>query len=374
MTPATATSTAPFAAYVAAHGLPGTRLEAPAEPLPDDQWNALVRRVSHERIPGLLLLAIEEQRFPATGRQWDQAAWGHLQSMRSALALERLLLQVVDAFEAAGIDHRVLKGSAHAHLDYPDPALRSFGDIDVLVPTAQYDGAVTALGSVGAWRRVPELRPGFDRRFGKGGSFVTPEGLEIDLHRLFTSGPIGLAMNPDDLFVDRDSFEIGRRPLPALSRELRFLHACFHAVLGSPTRSPRLASLRDVAQILLHPALDSERVTSVCTAWHAQAVVSAAVRATWETFQLADILPLTVWAYGYEPDRQAEANLRLYEPGVPFSAQAAAGISVIRGVRPKAAYLRALALPGRPYRRRALRSLRRLVRRSRRPAAPDGQS
>ena len=372
MTPATATVTTTAAAYVAAYGLPGTRREAPAEPLPDLDWKALVRRVEHERIPGLLLLAIEDRRFPATPRQWDEIARHHLQSMRSALTLERLLLDVVAAFEAAGVDYRVLKGSAYAHLDYPDPALRSFGDIDLLVPTSQYDEAVAALGSVGAWRRVPELRPGFDRRFGKGGSFITPTGLEIDLHRLFTSGPIGLATNPDDLFTDHASFVVGDRQLLALSREPRFLHACFHAVLGSPSATPRLASLRDVAQMLLHPALDSERVKAVCAAWQAQAVVSAAIRATWETLELADILPLTVWASGYEPDRHAQANLRLYEPGVPFAAQAAAGVSVIRGLRPKAAYVRALALPGRPYRLRALRALRRLVVKSRRARRPRG--
>ena len=34
---------------------------------------------------------------------------------------------------ARGIRSRVLKGPAVAHLDYPDPALRAFGDVDLLV-------------------------------------------------------------------------------------------------------------------------------------------------------------------------------------------------------------------------------------------------
>jgi hypothetical protein len=59
---------------------------------------------------------------------------------------------VVQAFRAKGIDHFVLKGSTFADRLYPDPALRPFTDIDVIVPQLQLTGAREALASAGLKR------------------------------------------------------------------------------------------------------------------------------------------------------------------------------------------------------------------------------
>ena len=84
--------------------------------------------------------------------------------MATVVLLERALGQGRDAPNESGVEHRVLKGSALAHLDYDDPALRSFGDNDVLVRSTQFDAAVAALTDRRAPRKFPEARPGFDRR------------------------------------------------------------------------------------------------------------------------------------------------------------------------------------------------------------------
>ena len=101
------------------------------------------------------------------------------------------MLRTVQRLDSVGIPVRVLKGTASSHLDYPDPALRTYGDVDLLVPGDHYEQAVRLLVSDGAHRRYPEPRTGFDRRFGKGCSLRTPDGLEVDLHRTFTMGPYG---------------------------------------------------------------------------------------------------------------------------------------------------------------------------------------
>jgi hypothetical protein len=56
---------------------------------------------------------------------------------------------VLQAFRAKGIDSMVLKGSTFADRLYPDPALRPFTDIDVIVPKAQLPGAREALKQAG---------------------------------------------------------------------------------------------------------------------------------------------------------------------------------------------------------------------------------
>ena len=115
--------------------------------------------------------------------------------MRSCVWLERWTLEVVQLFADAAIEVRLLKGPAVAHLDYPDPAWRAFGDIDVLVPSAQYDDAIRALLAVGGRRRSQEVRPGFDRRFGKGACVTLLNGVQVDVHRTLASGPFGLTVD-----------------------------------------------------------------------------------------------------------------------------------------------------------------------------------
>ena len=107
---------------------------------------------------------------------------------------------MADRFDSEKLDFRVLKGSAVAHIDFPDPGLRSFGDVDMLVRAGDFGRAVGVLETMGGRRRVPELRPGFDRRFGKGAVIKLPSDLEIDLHRTFVAGALGMTIDLDSLF------------------------------------------------------------------------------------------------------------------------------------------------------------------------------
>src|SRR4029078_2118569 len=95
-----------------------------------------------------------------------------------------------------------------------------------------FEVAVDALNNVGYERTFRELRPGFDRRFGKGASFTGTVGHEVDLHRTFALGPYGLAVDLDDVWVSSDRFEIAGRSFETLDPDQRFLHACYHAAIG----------------------------------------------------------------------------------------------------------------------------------------------
>ena len=98
-------------------------------------------------------------------------------------------------------------------------------------------------------RVQPELRPGFDERFGKE-VMLRADGLELDLHRIFVEGALGLSIDTDDLFAPPYRFALGGEELEALPMPQRLLHACYAAALGD--WPPRLMSLRDVAQLVLY--------------------------------------------------------------------------------------------------------------------------
>ncbi|MCB0965100.1 MAG: nucleotidyltransferase family protein, partial [Acidimicrobiales bacterium] len=149
----------------------------------------------------------------------------HHDALVWAMTLEIELLAVVDRLEGAGIEPVVLKGPALAHLDAPDPALRTFADLDLLVPADQLPDAVAMLVADGAIRRVAERRPGWDRRFAKSVTLQRPDGLELDLHRTLVDGAHGGRIPTRDLHRDRAGFELAGRSLWALAPVHRALHS-----------------------------------------------------------------------------------------------------------------------------------------------------
>ena len=332
---------------IAAYGLAGSQHELPATPLADDCWQPLLAGARDERVSGLLATAVGDGHFPVTDAQYSQLAEWQNDEAAAALSLERMLLRVDALFRDAGIDYRVLKGPALAHTIYPDPAWRAFGDVDVIVPSDDFDAAVALLESVGARRRTPALRPGFDRRFGKGATILMPEGLELDLHRTFVSGPLGLTVKLEDVFAAETPFTLGGHTLHGLGRDERFVLACYHAALDRPAR---LSSLRDIAQFVLTAELDVRRAHEVAASWRATAVMARAVNMTWETLALADVTSLSAWAARHVPDPVESRMIDSYIGGDrSYARQAIAALRVIPGITAKVAYARALAFPKRDH-------------------------
>lgn len=168
-----------------------------------------------------------------------------------------------------------------AQLDYPDPSLRSFADLDILIAGHDMDRAIEVLAEHGAARRIPERRPGFDRRFIKGVGTKCADGVEIDVHRSLTGGPHGFRIPLNRLFAESEVFEIGGVPIRALSRRHRALHAAYHGVVGSPV--PPLRTLLDLAGYLTSGDLTPDVLVPEAEQWRGEAVLAVAVRATLST-------------------------------------------------------------------------------------------
>lgn len=332
---------------VAGYRLSGAGRALPAEPLWQQEWDSVLAGARTHRVTGLLNAAITDGALPATPSQAQQARDAHRSITLRVMALERELVAIVDLLASEDIESRVLKGSAVAHLDYVEPSLRSFIDLDVLLRARDIDRAVAVLNTAGFERTVAEPRPGFDRRFDKGLTLIPPAGFELDLHRTFVLGPWGRAVDLDGLWDSGQEFHLGGHPLRALSQPNRFMHACYHAALGDwPLR---LGSLRDVAEMLRRLDRDGAQVRRLAADWGAEAVVAAAVADSRRLLGTAPVGELSDWARGYVPSRREESWLALHtRADKTFSAQAAATLRVLPW-RDKAAYLRALVLPDARY-------------------------
>jgi hypothetical protein len=332
---------------VAAWGLPGTGLPAPAEPLGTEAWAAFAAAVGRERLSGLLAVALETG-FPATPAQQAQVVAFESQVTARCLRLDALLLRSEALLADAGLPVRVLKGCAVAHLDYPDPRLRPYVDVDLLVRGPDFDRAVEVLAGAGLPRVYPQPRPGFDRRFGKGASFRAPDDATVDLHRTFVMGPYGLQVHLADLWTDPQPFVLSGRELLAMSAEARLLHACYHATLGD--WPPRLVPRRDIAQLILLGAVDERRVRELAAEWRGEALLALGLVRTWNAFALTPDPPLVAWARGFSVPRRDRRLLAVYSGHRnTYAAKSLAALVSIPRLSDKAAYLRALLLPDRSY-------------------------
>lgn len=348
------------ATYVLATGLHGSLAPSPDGVLDSEAWAALLSRCRAQRMTGLLWQAVESGRLPTADGQPEQALVALTEEMAGCLVLEALLVEISDLLADAGVEVRLLKGPAVARLDYPDPAWRSFADLDLLVRGDDFGRAVDALSAAGFRRRFPEPRPGFDRRFNKGSPLVAPSGLELDLHRTFVMGPFGLTIDLAGLWVEPPrQVVVGGTMVPALSDVDRFLHACFHAALGDAP--PRLVPHRDVVQMALAAGFPWPQIKQRARAWRAEPVVSAAITAAWGLLQVADITAASAWAARTPPTEHDRRDLAVYrdlEAG--YADRSIAAVRALPSLRDRVAFVRALALPSDDYLQGRARGVARL--------------
>ena len=120
----------------------------------------MLAAVVRERITGHLVQAIHDDAFPATADQQAASVDAHERALALAVLLERLLLTTIAQLDSVKIQTRVLRGPAVAHTVYPDPGLRSFGDVDLLVDERHYDATLALLCDRGCATAVPGASTG----------------------------------------------------------------------------------------------------------------------------------------------------------------------------------------------------------------------
>jgi hypothetical protein len=168
-----------------------------------------------------------------------EPAWAELAAQRSRfLAGQARTLAVVRDLDPllAGIDWLVLKGPALAYTVYPRPQLRSYVDLDLLVPPDRFGQVLQRLESAGYhladrnWPLLQDYRPGELR-------VRSPRGILLDVHwSVFNDARRRSAFSLDTagLLARRRRLEpVG---LPALGPVAQVLHVGLHAALSGGNR------------------------------------------------------------------------------------------------------------------------------------------
>lgn len=330
---------------LASVGLPGAESD-PVE-VPDDDWPRLIRYIARQRITGFASAEVRAGSLLLTEQQSDELEAEHRSAIAMVLVLEHLLVELSSEMSEAGLPTVVLKGAAVADTFYPERSWRSYGDLDLLVSAADWRRACEVLAGLGFRRIIPEPRPGFDERFGKGASFEDARKLQVDLHRTLSMGPFGLWIDPKALLEGTTMFPMKDASLRRLDDANALIHACIHAALGR--QYPQLVPLRDVLQMAWSGRVDWELFSGRMLAWRLTAPVSHAMRTASATLDVPlpddvkDVLRTPVGAIerralrAYTTDRKRRGGPEL------------SALWAIPGLRSRVAFVRAMLFPDRRF-------------------------
>ncbi|MEP1123839.1 MAG: nucleotidyltransferase family protein [Ilumatobacter sp.] len=306
----------------ARHALPEFGGVASARPvvLEEDDLEGVRVFCRTDRISGLLAdavrsgeIVIETAQEPGDIATSIDDDWHD--ALHACVLLEALLVRVAEQMDAADIRWLVTKGPAVAHLDFADPALRTFGDIDLVIHPDDWDRTVAILADDSSSHQWHHR---YVRRYGKGVTAMV-DGMEVDLHLRFAIGRFGARCRTEECFDGPGSITLAGRLIPVPSTPHRMLHACFHAALGG---SREVRAFRDVAQIALGSPEDLETAWRIADRWKVRAVMAAAIVETWQRLDLPSGHDVAVRAERVEIDRADERALRVFAHRAGFRRQA----------------------------------------------------
>jgi hypothetical protein len=289
--------------------LPGGRREE----VPVGDVDAFLNAVVHQRVSGLVLEAFDQGAVAGTPADTRaRLVDAHLAALRSSLAAEAASVTASDLFRAAGIRHALLKGCATAQLDYPDPAMRVTGDVDVLIARHDHAVAIATLEDAGLHRMAPAFRTGWERRYGKDIALIGDERVEIDLHLALVAGYFGIKMPTAPLLERLVTYEVAGRQMPALDAMGRLLHACIHTASTTPMR---LGSAADVVQIAGSGDVDGAAFAVFTMELRCAAIAARGLARAWDAFGVQPT-ELSEWADRLRiDDRERKALAALERSG-----------------------------------------------------------
>lgn len=328
-----------WAQRLARWGLPDAP-EFPLEPFGDAEFNILYGDCERNRLLGLLAAAIDVGDIAVTEEQlaWTVPLIREWQAVQ--LRHEHLLLRAATVLDEAGIDFRVLKGVALSRVAYPQPEWRTFGDVDVLVPSHEFGRAARVLSAgLPARRALEEPAPGFDDAYGREILLHAGE-LEFDLHRTFISGYYGLVVPTAELFARRDTIVLAGREIPVLAPAHRILHAAIATSIGD--MQPRLIAARDLVQMaraLGDDAAAIDDLLATARGWRCESLLAAAVLRIADWLPAGDGAPLVQWAGDHRPGPGSRLVQAMYHSAYRGPLVSLSGVLAPLGVRGRWRYL-----------------------------------
>lgn len=183
---------------------------------------------------------------------WEALRADFFRAAARRMVVERQLARVLAAVAGAGVPILVVKGAA-AGAFYPHPALRTYGDLDVLVPDEKVRAAETALNGLG-YRAVKPQEWMLDHYHhlalaGDGNQLVVEIHWRLDIDEQEGIPNYAARLPNEDLWARAEPWSVCGQPALRLEAVDAVLHLCRHAVVQHRLRIG-LRPVCDLAQVV----------------------------------------------------------------------------------------------------------------------------
>jgi hypothetical protein len=193
-----------------------------------------------------------------------------------SLRLTAELLRVLDRFASEGIGAMVIKGPVLAVQAYGDPAMRSYGDLDLLVRQRDIRRATELMSAFGFTPAVPLSAIDAGKIPGQYLFLKLDSKLIVELHNDCTLRYFPRPLPLEDFFARQIRVPLDAHEIPALSVEDELVLICVH---GAKHFWERLMWIADVAALVSRQtAIDWERVADSANAVGAERLLHAGLR------------------------------------------------------------------------------------------------
>lgn len=323
----------------------------PQQPPTPSEWSEILSGLDTHRLTGLAALAVESGWLLLDDGQRAELAVRDVGTAAATIVAEAAMLDLAEELNAERVPFRVLKGSAAAQLDWSIPDRRRHMDTDVLVLRDDLERVIAIAHRLGASRRVPELRRGFDRRYAKSITMDSPRG-GIDIHRTLIVGPHCFLVNIDDLWAEPRTFRVCGRDLLGLAPPVANVHYAMHATI---TGVQRLGNLRDFVECARHA--DLGEAATIARRWRATAVVQQACEHVRDRLCLPQDHQLVRWGATLTPtDDECRLAATYGQAARNPAALARASLRYVPGLSDKVRFASAVVWPSRANRATRKRS------------------
>ena len=227
---------------------------------PTGESQRLIAAVDRQGIAPLIRRGVMQARLPLSA-EVDRAL--RLGSAAASLRLRHLVQPVLrltlGALHEAGLEPVVLKGAALAHLNYPDPALRTLSDIDVLLPTADLGRARAALIRAGFSVDESAVLPAGHQHLKP--LYLARGSLAVELHDRFFGDGGPFCINMPEIIGRARPATIAGVAARVLAPADALVYVCAHVAYGHSYRWFPLRTLTDILALTTsEPAVDWELV------------------------------------------------------------------------------------------------------------------
>ena len=240
-------------------------------------WARLLALAEEHGVTGQLASCLRDLEEPSVPPEAKQSlAERQRANVFSTLRLTAELFRILESFASKGIAALVVKGPVLAVQAYGDPAMRRYGDLDLLVRPRDIRSATELMSAAGYSPAVPLSAIDSGKTPGQYLFSKLDSKLVVELHNDRTLRYFPRQLPLEDFFTRQVHVRLDGRETPALSVEDELVLICVH---GAKHFWERLMWIADVAALVSRQTdIDWKRVADSAKAVGAERMLHTGLR------------------------------------------------------------------------------------------------